>query len=427
MSYSKLFSELSNPQEALAPELAALTPEQRAAVLLPFSDSAVIRAGAGSGKTRLLVERAVQLLKTGVNPSRIALISYTRKSAEQLSERIATRLGNKKRVPVCSTLHALALKLCAKSGPVYLFKDEGLDEVVLEVRSTLGPSAVEMSDKDIATLVGRHRELRQFTSTFGLAALHWMEVLMSKGVEDFTSLIERAHPAEDERFDYILVDEAQDLSPVQLEFVQRLRAKNGAVWFVGDDDQSIFLFRGAGESTMQRLVSTVDHQKLLTLNWRCDVAIVNAANALMAKAEGREHITWASASKEQGEVSHRRYLCRDDEEAAAMEFVRAAPGRMILARTQRQLESLRTYDVACCTVHESKGLEWDGVWVLGCVDGLFPHVLSSDSEERRLFYVAMTRARHELVLGSHERKSADAKKLLSPSPYLRDVGLSRAK
>lgn len=423
MGYAELFSDMDAPPKVEIPALAGLTAEQRSAIDLPFDASAVIRAGAGSGKTRLLVARAVQLITAGVSPKRVALISFTRKSAVQLSERIATWLGGTQRVPTCATLHSLALRLCTKQGPVYLYSDEGLGDVIAEVRGVLGPAGKDLSDKDIATTVGRYRELRNFSSTFGLAALHWMEILQEKGFEDFTSLIERALPGPDEQFDYLLVDEAQDLSPVQIQFIQRLLSPRGAIWYVGDDDQSIFLFRGAGDATMQRLSASMQHRRLLSLNWRCDTDIVQSANELMAHADGRERVNWRSASHSAGDVSHRVYQTQSDEVLAAAAFSREAPDRMVLARTQRQLEELRERGVPCCTVHESKGLEWNGVWVMGCVQGSFPHALSSIGEERRLFYVAMTRARTDLVLGSYKQATSRGKELV-PSQFIREAGLA---
>lgn len=426
MTYASLFADLTAPASSVPfvdPEIQQLTEQQRAALYLPFSQSAAIQAGAGSGKTKLLVERAVHLLRSGVAPHNIALISFTKKSAVQLAQRIKARLGpSQRRVPTCSTLHALALRICSRDTGVMLSTQDCDPEIIEQVRAALGGMADDLSDKDIATQVGRHREQRNFSSSFGLAAMVWMQALQDAGKEDFTSLIERAQPQESDKFQHILVDEAQDLSEIQRGFISRLMLPGASVWYVGDDDQSIYIFRGARTTGMRDL--EVQNKLQLTLNWRCDRQIVFAANSLMRKSQDREAIEWQSASRSTGEVIARTYATAQQEKAAALEFARAAPDRVILGRTQRQLEALREAGAPCATVHEAKGLEWDGVWVLGCVQGLFPHILSDAEEERRLFYVAMTRARKTLVLGGFQRPSEASKKRCLPSFFLKDAGFS---
>lgn len=424
MSYAALFEQVVRPQTSQPAD--EWTVEQQAALSLPTQASAVITAGAGSGKTKLLVQRACDLVRRGVNPERIALISFTRKSAEQLRDRISLKLGRKNRLPVCSTLHSLALRYCLRDGPVNLVKDDSLGPVLQEVRGLLGDSAEQLSDRDIELLVSRHRELRHFSSSFGIAARHWMERLVEAGMEDFTSLIERGSPRDDERFTHLLIDEAQDLSPVQQQFISRLAAPGAAIWYVGDDDQSIFLFRGAGNATMHALSAQSEHPLALTLNWRCARSIVDAANSVMAPAPGRPQLQWRSARDAEGSVRCVGYATADDEVLAALHFAVQGPGCMVLARTQRQLEPFKAHGLKCATVHEAKGLEWDSVWILGCNEGQFPHALCDAEEERRLFYVAMTRARNDLTMSFSLAASLSSKKKRGISRFLTSTGYAPA-
>lgn len=368
--------------------------EQRRVLALPSNASLVLRAGAGSGKTRVLVERAASLVESGVDPSRIAVVSFTRKSAEELTHRLRARLKNKRRLPVSTTLHALALRFAMQRKEVDL-RPELAAEVLPQLRAELG-SASDLSDKDLLTILGRYRESLRTDGTFGLAVMRLCELLVESGSDDFTSVLDVAMPSPEQRFTHLLVDEAQDLSPLQRQFIQRLMAPNATVWFVGDDDQAIFAFRGAEGTLLQQLASTAEHSLALSVNWRCPTQVVRAANRLMACSRGREALEWKAGQSKHGHVGWIPCLNVDEEVARAGEARLAGRMDVVLGRTNKGLEPFVRAGLPVATVHEAKGLEWPCVWVQGASAGRFPLLQADIEEERRLFYVALTRAKEEL-------------------------------
>lgn len=411
MSYTALFDDLNAAPSRIsrpaggsaAAQAAEFSPQQAQALALPACASAVIRAGAGSGKTRLLVARAVALVSQGVAPQDIALISFTRKSAAELRERIAAQTGSATRTPVCSTLHALALRACKAENPhLRLVTESELAPVVQDLRALLGPSAGTLTDREIAALVGRQREARDTSGSFGLAAAALDELLTQQGAHDFAKLLDDARPQHPFAFSHVLVDEAQDLSALQLEFIEKISQPAAATWFVGDDDQSIFIFCGAKADRMQELAHRPGYSRIsLTRNYRCARSIVAAANQLMKMAPGREAVSWEAVTSEEGSVSVIKHADKDSEFEAAARAARTQ-GHQILVRTRAMAQRYLDAGVSACTIHEAKGLEWDKVWVAGLVQGCLPHALADADEERRLMYVALTRAKRELVL-SHAR------------------------
>jgi superfamily I DNA/RNA helicase len=110
----------------------------------------------------------------------------------------------------------------------------------------------------------------------------------------------------------------------------------------------------------------------------------------------------------------------EDEVEAARKWLEGSQGRAVLARTQAIIAPLRELGLPAFTVHESKGLEWSQVWVMGCETSLFPHALGIKEEERRLFYVAMTRAKDYLRMSYCGSRAQNTKKPAGrhPSPFL---------
>lgn len=407
MSYTSLFDDLNAaPSRAARPVggpaaalMAEFSDQQAQALALPVHASAVIRAGAGSGKTRLLVARAVALMSQGVAPQDIALISFTRKSAAELRERIAARTGSPARTPVCSTLHALALRACKADSPhLRLITEAELAPVLQDLRGLLGPSAGTLTDREIAALVGRQREARDTSGSFGLAAAALDDLLAQQGAHDFARLLDDAKHQRPFAFSHVLVDEAQDLSALQLEFIAKISRPGAATWFVGDDDQSIFIFCGAKADRMRELAERPSYSRItLTRNYRCARSIVAAANRLMEAAPDREAVLWEATTQEEGSVALIKHADKDSEFEAAAHAARTQ-GHQILVRTRAMAQRYLDSGIEACTIHEAKGLEWDKVWVAGLVQGCLPHALADADEERRLMYVAVTRAKRELVL-----------------------------
>lgn len=402
-SYCDIFDQL-RPLEVGIPVIQGrigldFSEQQQAALKLPLQGVAVLRAGAGSGKTRVLVQRALDLIAKGVRPQKILLVTFTRRAAREMEHRIRLTIGRRAEAPLCTTLHALALKIVGREikGRIQTEPDA---QMLAQLRLCLGES--DLADQDLITTVSRYREAEVFDGTFGLIALQMKELLRERGLYDFTSLIEEAPAHKNPGFSHVLVDEAQDLSSLQLTMVRWLCATAKSCWFVGDDDQSIYAFRGAAGGTLAELVASARHVVTLGQNWRSGRSIVELGNKVLAsRPEGSGDFLREPARREAGAVALLPFERVADEVAAARAAVDRNEVQVVLGRTHRSLEPFEAQGLKVATVHETKGLEWPGVWLQGVSAGKFPLSHADLEEERRLLYVAVTRARDRLFVSWH--------------------------
>lgn len=402
MKYAALFDDVEQSATRNAKQRIAvdgLSDEQNEALCSPFRESAVVCAGAGAGKTKLLTERVCALIDSGVQPERIAVLTFTRKAAQEIQLRVSTRLGTKSVKPFCGTVHSLALTLALKKGVEVKIVTEADELAALaELQPAIPAELAEMTPRELLLLLNREREQSSSEGHYSLLAHAYVEIMQSKGLQDFTSLLSLALKHRSRRFDYVLVDESQDLSYLQYEFIESI-APGAHYWFIGDPDQAIYSFRGSEASMMHLLRSRCAGYHVLSYNYRCAQSIVAHANNVISFNEDRFPIQWKAMRALQGDVAVRRFDTGEDELTHVKHWLMASPGkRMVLARTQALIAELKNLGLPAMSVHESKGLEWPEVHVMGCESGLFPHPLGARNEERRLFYVAMTRARDSLCL-----------------------------
>ena len=416
-TYEALFEELSAPPRASKPA-GAFSDEQRAALACPARNHAVVLAGAGAGKTRVLVERAAQLLLNGADPKAMAVVTFTRQAAHELRDRLKTRLGAKRALPYCGTVHALAYG-CAKRSSLAakVVDDEALVALLDEMRHVLPEYSDAMSAREALTEICRYREQDRVEGPWFSAARHLDELLSSRGLMDFTHMLSWSAQHARPFLDYVLVDEAQDLTALQLRFLERVARPGCVFWFIGDDDQSIYAFRGGEAGVMSRLAQRCGQRYSLTRNYRSARLIVDYAYNVIAFNPQRTNVRWSSARDDDGSLEVRAFDTDSHELAAVRQWLDANPRRAALARTQALVEPLKRAGLAAFTVHESKGREWLEVWVLGCEAGMFPHPMSGRDEERRLFYVAMTRAGDSLIM-SYACQRGKTLETRHPSPFL---------
>lgn len=406
MDYAALFADVastSSPRGASR----EYSVEQQAALDAPYGESAVVYAGAGAGKTKVLVGRVAALLRAGVDPSRIAVVTFTRMAADTLLSRLQSQTGAKSVKPSISTVHSLALQVLARAKVPFRIPEPGqIERCLTQLKAELPDGYCDYSDQELLLKLDRCREQGATSSTLGLAALRFEQLQTAAGITDFTTLLGQGLAHAKPHFSHLLVDESQDLGMLQLSFLQKIAKPGARFWFVGDSDQSIYSFRGSESDMMTNLRALCQREYAMTVNFRSAQTIVRHANALIQHNAGRPGLTWSASRQDEGEVAEQEFETADDELNAAAEWVAQRSGRVILARTQALLAQLKDRGLPALTVHESKGLEWPEVWVLGCEAGLFPHPLADLEEERRLFYVAMTRARDKLILSYCRQRSA---------------------
>lgn len=438
MKYANLFGEVKASVTGVdragvhnASAGLTLSAEQLQALTSPFDQSALIYAGAGAGKTRLLIERVAALLKAGANPSTLAVVTFTRKAAEEIKSRLRARFGPSATLPVCGTVHSLALaQLRGQAETLNLVEDEQLLELVEALREEgLPEDYAELTNAELVMIINRIRETESVFGVEAYVAARFETLLDDLELLDFTGLLKSALSLAKPFLEYVLVDEAQDLSSLQYSFLKKVGKPSAKYWFIGDGDQSIYAFRGSQCAMMDELALDVPQTFVLSANYRSAYQVVSHALQLIRHNPNRKAISWKAMREDAGSVSVTTFDTCEQELVAATNWLQSAPpgvSRVVLSRTQSLITSLRERDLPAYSVHESKGLEWNEVWVMGCESGLFPHPLGDEDEERRLFYVAMTRARDTLRLSRsvQRQRTSGQRSVRKPSRFLMEANLS---
>jgi ATP-dependent DNA helicase Rep len=288
-----------------------LNPPQRQAVL-HVDGPLLVLAGAGSGKTRVIVEKIAHLVTSGRMPARrIAAITFTNKSAREMRERVARRIkGDAADGLTVSTFHALGLKLLqiehAKLGLKRGFSIFDADDSNAQVKDLLAPGTKPDAIDAIRNLISRAKNAglspEQATVEARSAREHeaasvytrYQQRLSTFNAVDFDDLIrlpvqlleadEDCIAAWRERIGYLLVDECQDTNDAQYRLLKAIAGPKGDFTCVGDDDQSIYAWRGANPDNLLQLGSDYPQLKIIKLeqNYRCSNRVLRAANALIA-------------------------------------------------------------------------------------------------------------------------------------------------
>ncbi|MBK8666039.1 MAG: UvrD-helicase domain-containing protein [Burkholderiales bacterium] len=309
------------PASAELPILAGLNPEQRAAVTLP-PEHALILAGAGSGKTRVLTTRIAWLLQTGqVSPGGVLAVTFTNKAAKEMVARLTAMLPLNVRGMWIGTFHGLCNRFLRAH-----YKLANLPQAfqILDTQDQL--SAIKRLCKQFQVDEERFppRQLQWFISGCKEDGLRPADVevrdaesrkkveiyqlyedqCQREGVVDFGELMLRSyellqgHDAVREhyrrRFRHILIDEFQDTNRLQYAWIKMIAGLPGedshsAILAVGDDDQSIYAFRGARVGNMADFVREfgVQHQIKLEQNYRSHSNILDSANELISHNQRR--------------------------------------------------------------------------------------------------------------------------------------------
>ncbi len=314
-----------------------LNDQQYEAVMFNKGNSLVI-AGAGTGKTRTLVYRVARLVESGVNPSSILLLTFTRRAASEMIQRATTILDDRcKRVKggtfhfYCSQLlHRYANEIGYPNDFTIIDTGDAL-EVLQHVRTKLGlhkKSKRFPNKSTILTIISsaknKNLDLRvavsdlypQFLEQIDKINEVWYEYEAYKTqnfVMDFDDLLEKSvkllrdnekvRLAVSSSHEYILVDEYQDTNKLQAELTMLLSAVHGNVMAVGDDAQSIYSFRGADHQNIMQFPDLFENTKFIKLeeNYRSQPLILNAANEILNQANYKFNKTLFS-SKEAGET-----------------------------------------------------------------------------------------------------------------------------
>jgi DNA helicase-2/ATP-dependent DNA helicase PcrA len=304
-------------------DLSKLNPPQREAVT-HGSGPLLVLAGAGSGKTRVITYRIVRLLHLGISPTALCAVTFTNKAATEMRQRAGHLLGDAAAASklTMGTFHSLGLsilrherKALGMPGGFAIYDQaDQLGAVRQAMRSVreIGSSGERRYDaKAIATRISlaknalvapedyKPRISDEYDAIAELIYPRYQDVLRSCGAFDFDDLITApvrlfdTHPEIRERwaarFRHVMVDEFQDTNHGQLLMIKHLVAEHGNLCVVGDDDQSIYSWRGADPTNILRFAQLFAGAHIVKLeqNYRSSRNILDAANAVIAHNKAR--------------------------------------------------------------------------------------------------------------------------------------------
>ncbi|KPK65957.1 MAG: hypothetical protein AMS21_03430 [Gemmatimonas sp. SG8_38_2] len=271
-------------------------PKQREAIESPLGPTLVL-AGPGAGKTFCLIRRVEHLIDSrGFAPQRICAVTFTNKAAEEVTARLHRRMGARADGITLGTLHALCLAILREYPQQVGLRrgfgvaDEDYQQLLLR-RLNVFP---EQRRRGLLTLFGRHRlQGYQLTDNDDAVFDNYISLLREKNLADFddiialTEVLFRQHDeVADEvatRWDYLLVDEFQDLDAAQYSILKRLAQDHRNFFAVGDDEQSIFSWRGSDPRILWRFQNDFEIEDAIILdkNLRCSRQIYHAARQLL--------------------------------------------------------------------------------------------------------------------------------------------------
>jgi|TARA_B110000483_G_scaffold243370_1_gene332794 DNA helicase-2/ATP-dependent DNA helicase PcrA len=308
-----------------------LNPIQREAVTeeLPYS---LVLAGAGSGKTKVITHKVAWLCKVKeINPLSLMTVTFTNKAAKEMRGRIESILGEQLNQMWCGTFHGLFHRMLKmhweEAGLVKSFtildgddqnrvikrviKKMNLDEATWQPRQTQWFINKQKDEgRRIAKLPNKATYVEEKMADI---YLEYQKTCEEEGVIDFAEILLRCHEMltknpdllnhYQKRFQHILVDEFQDTNEIQYLLLKQLVGNEGQMTVVGDDDQSIYSWRGAKSSNINRFINDFKGVKTLKLeqNYRSTTNILSAANAVIRNNPerlGKE--LWTE--KEEGEL-----------------------------------------------------------------------------------------------------------------------------
>ncbi|MBO6119711.1 MAG: UvrD-helicase domain-containing protein [Lachnospiraceae bacterium] len=319
-------------------DLNGLNKEQKEAVL--YNDGPLlIIAGAGSGKTRAITYKVAYLVESGVNPQNILAITFTNKAASEMKERVEGLLGNSSKQVFISTFH----KFCGRVLRVFIetigynrnfsiydtddqkkiltniIKDLGYDDKKVKAKSTANRISY-CKNHDISLDEFKKSAKSDTEKIYARCFEEYEKRMFKNNAIDFDDMLlltvkvlksnENVRKTLSSKFKYILVDEYQDTNLVQFEIIKLLTMdNNNFLTVVGDDDQSIYRFRGADIRNILEFENVFNNAKVikLTQNYRSTNNILSVANSVIKNNIGRKDKNLWSENGEGAKVIFTEY------------------------------------------------------------------------------------------------------------------------
>lgn len=295
--------------------MASLNPEQIKAVHA-FEPAVLVLSGAGTGKTRVIVEHIIWLInEKGVSPERILAITFTNKSAGEMKRRVLARVSQTEKQPWVGTFHSFGLQFLRRYASFAKLKNDFIliddDDQISLLKKILKSDPVlleQFTPRDAQFWISRYKqnvsepqssEITPPNSHFFKLWDIYHETLQSQSMVDFDDLIslpvkilEEYSSIRDRMHHYftdILVDEFQDTNHAQFRLVQALKGPQNRVFVVGDEDQCIYSWRGSDLNNILNFAETIPETTIYRLeqNYRSTKNILLLANKLVEHNENR--------------------------------------------------------------------------------------------------------------------------------------------
>ena len=430
------------------------------AVVETLEGPVVIYAGAGSGKTRALTYRIANgVLNKLFDPTKVLALSFTTRAADEMALRLAS-LGI--RNVATRTFHSAALRQLKYFWPIaiggtmpiiienkYKVFDAALKNKKLKIREVI--SEIEfaktnrMDPESLSNLdfADAYQDYINFTDKNNLIDFEDVLMLLVAIFEDRPDLLSEVQ----QTFEFFSVDEYQDVNPLQQNLLDLWLGANENICVVGDIAQTIYSFAGAKAKYLEEFPHKYPNAAIFRLNrnYRSSFEIVDFANSLLAQMpSSKSSVGSLFPTRAKNEVVKIKSLSNDFEEAKMItQEIRqllengVEPKNIaVLSRVNAQLELLASQleseniefymqtneryslksrlepKITLASIHATKGLEWDHVFVLGVSDGYLPFIQAETqdeiNEELRLLYVATTRAKENLYLSWAKSRDSDS-------------------
>ena len=360
-------------------DLNSLNPEQLEAVIYP-AGPLLIFAGAGSGKTRVITTRIARLLEEGVPPYRIMAVTFTNKAAKEMVERIERMAGSKSQGMWIGTFHSLCARILRIEGTAIgidrnfvIYDDADQLSLIKDILKQKNIDDKSIQPRAVLNEISNSKEKLQSPEKYEARAAGFFEATVTGIYKLYNQALQRANALDfddilffanrlfeqrkeilekyQERFLHVLVDEYQDVNIAQYNIVHMIAGKHRNVVVVGDDDQSIYAWRGADVSLILRFGSDYPDAKIVKLerNYRSTQTILTAANEVIKKNRSRANKQlWT----ENGEGAPITLTMSGTETEEAMNIA-----SQILADVQRGRRTYRDFAVLYRTNAQSRVVE----------------------------------------------------------------------
>ena len=424
----------------------------------------LVVAGAGSGKTLTISSKVGYLLNNNYKNSEILCISFTNETVNSLKE----RLNQNNTLVDVLTFHKLALYIIgreykiASSNTLEYVTCEYLNSIIYHDNTYKLLEFIDNKTYLKEIIISFINQLKSFNYDYlyiykliksNISSdnkilliiilkvyLIYQEELKSENKIDFNDMINLAINKIDRlnrfKYSYIIIDEYQDTSFTKYLLIKKLVDKfNIKIMAVGDDYQSIYSFNGCDIKLFTKFKKYFKHSKIIKLknNYRNSSDIVEISRRFVLKNKGQINKRIKSNKYIKDSIT---IVYINDEEKSFIKVISNLDNIMVLARNNKDLEKVKNIDVdkniTYLTVHASKGLEEENVIILNVIDDYlgFPnkinnnevlfyiHKYNSLEEERRLFYVALTRAKKRVfIFTKRDKESVFIKELLKAFRY----------